>query len=114
MDPEKHAEFTGVRNDIIIDNFRKAAQLYNEKIIIRVPFIEGINDDDDNIQRLQRLMRESNVKTIVFLPYHRLGEHKYKQLGKTYNFDAKPPTKKRMEEVCQSFEEQGLTARIHG
>ena len=81
MDNEKHREYTGASNDIILENIKKLSKL-NKSIVIRIPIIPGFNDSIENIEETSYFVKEniSNPK-IELLPYHILGIDKYKYLG---------------------------------
>ena len=46
MDSEKHKALTGVGNELILDNARKAAGL-GKKITFRLPLVPGCNSDEE-------------------------------------------------------------------
>ena len=47
-DSEKHKEFTGQGNSLILENIRKISVVHNN-IILRIPVIPGVNDSQDDI-----------------------------------------------------------------
>ncbi|WP_306542978.1 glycyl-radical enzyme activating protein, partial [Anaerotignum sp.] len=49
MDSEKHAYFTGVGNEKILENIKRLKELPAE-IVIRIPVIKGVNADVENIK----------------------------------------------------------------
>ena len=57
MDAEKHKRYTGVDNELILSNIRLLAKLH-KPFIIRIPLIEGINDDEDNIEATAAFIEE--------------------------------------------------------
>jgi len=86
MDPEKHREYTGVSNEIILRNLRLVLSL-GVKTVIRVPLIPEHNADEENLHALGRFVSTlgENVDHVCFLPYHVFGENKYKMIGWTYS-----------------------------
>lgn len=81
MDPEKHREYTGQSNDVILKNAALAAGK-GADIVFRVPLIPGVNDDDGNITETARfVLGLPGRHRIQLMPYHRLGESKYRALG---------------------------------
>ena len=60
MDSEKHRRYTGVPNQIILDNIRLLACL-GKPFIVRIPLIEGVNADEDNIDQTARFIAESKM-----------------------------------------------------
>lgn len=84
-DSQRHKEVTGVPNEPILRNIRAARQHFpNLPIIIRTPVIPGINDSEEVIREIARFAREQGA-SYELLPYHKLGEAKYRALGR------KPP-----------------------
>lgn len=86
MDPQKHRKWTGVGNESILDNLRRAASICAPGAIhVRTPLVWNINDDEENLLAVAEFCQElPNCVELEFLPYHRLGLHAYKQLGKEY------------------------------
>lgn len=113
VDGGRHAQYTGVDNQLILDNLRRLAQEDRHKLIVRVPLISGVNDTDENIQALLALVEELGIERVDFLPYHRLGENKYARLGKeAHTFDA--PDADAVERILRMFAEKGIRARKYG
>lgn len=83
MDPERHAFYTGVRPDLIWENItRLAADLeLREKIIIRVPLLHGVNDDEANLEALRDFMTKRHLAHANLLPYHNMGIGKAREAG---------------------------------
>lgn len=87
MNNEKHVEKTGIKNDLILSNITNLANSnYHGRIVIRMPVIKGYNDDAENIFQLIEFMNCNNLAEINLLPFHRLGESKWTQLGKEYEY----------------------------
>lgn len=97
--PEKHKEFTGKANDLMLENAKKIAKSGMTNLVIRVPVIPGFNDRVDEIESIARFADGlEGVKKIHLLPYHRLGQDKYDGLGREYLMgDVLPPTNEKME-----------------
>lgn len=115
INPEKHKEYTGVDNKIILENARKIAESGTE-LIIRTPVIPGFNDTAAEIREISRFVKTlPGVKEHHLLPYHRLGTDKYKGLGRNYSLsEIEPPSKEKMEYLCSIAEEGGLKCQIGG
>jgi pyruvate formate lyase activating enzyme len=58
--------------------------------VLRLPVVPGVSDSEENAQETARLMRELGLGEIHLLPFHRLGESKWRQLGETYPFAETP------------------------
>jgi len=107
IDAQKHKEYTGVSNDVILSNLLKVDDL-EIPIEIRIPTIPGYNDSDDNITATCDLINKmKNVSAVKMLPYHRLGEGKYDRLDMDYRLkNLEPPNKARMEELVSKMKSQ--------
>ncbi len=80
-DELSHIKFTGVSNQIILDNIRKLNKLGN-KIIMRCPIIPGVNDRHEHFDKLIELYDSlENVIDIQLMPYHMLGQGKQSRYG---------------------------------
>ena len=115
MDPVKHKEFTGVDNEPILRNLKKIASMGKE-LVMRIPLIPGINDDDDNLKKTAVFLKENSITDKVdFMPYHRLGVNKYSSIGRDYKLpELKPSSEKTIRQKCAIFEDYGFTIRIEG
>ena len=88
---EKHRELTGVTNEVILDNLKKINS-FGVPITIRTPVVPGSNDAVENIQAIAEFIKDlSSVKEYELLPYHNLGESKYKALGRKYELEEVNP-----------------------
>ncbi len=86
IDPDRHVEIVGVRNDVILDNLRRAsASDCAFEMVVRMPLIPGVNDDDADIRRAGAFVGGlARVDTVELLAYHRLGTETYRNLGLQY------------------------------
>ena len=89
MDPEKHLEYTGRDNRLILENLSKASK-QGKRIWIRVPLIPGVNDAPEHLTALARHIQALDVERTYFLPYHSLGVSKYDSLGREYGLSVEP------------------------
>jgi len=81
MNSRKHIEYTGVSNKPILENLRKLAAMKKD-ILITVPLIPGYNDSPGNLICTMDHTKKLGLKKIIFMPYNRSGEAKYKWLGR--------------------------------
>lgn len=81
LDSKKHAEYTGVNNELILDNAAKIKQA-GKSVIIRMPLIPAHNNSESNLKSLGRFMKLWGFKRMDLLPYHKMGINK--ALGKEY------------------------------
>lgn len=114
MDSEKHKLYTGVPNEIILNNLRKLSET-DKDVWVRIPVIPGINDDDANIIASIEFIKNQNLRQIYLLPYHNIMNNKYQKLGMIYKLpEVIPPTDIRMEEIANMFKGNGLNVKIGG
>ena len=55
MDPQKHKEFTGKENTLMLENAKKIAESRKCELIIRVPVIPGFNDTKQELMEFRIL-----------------------------------------------------------
>lgn len=115
VDDEKHILYTGQSNKQILDNIRMIG-VSNADLIIRVPVIPGFNDTEEEISEIARYAAGiKGVKRLHLLPYHRLGESKYKGLGMEYSLEGIEPLKpERMKTLLTAAKKSGLPCQIGG
>lgn len=95
IDDEKHKEWTGVSNKKILDNLKNIDREYEGELIIRIPFIPGFNDKNEEQEAVYRYIAAmSKKRQIEVLPFHRFGATKYEGLGMDYEFKDQAPIKK--------------------
>ena len=78
--PPLHRKFTGVGNQRIMENYRRLLSL-GVGITVRVPLIAGFNDGDAESGKIAAFLRENPPGRVEFLPYHAMGENKYRAIG---------------------------------
>lgn len=90
-DPEKHRRFTGRSNELMLENAKKIAASGKTELIIRVPVIPTFNETPDEIASIARFAASlPGVRQLHLLPYHRLGQDKYRGLGRDYTMSDAP------------------------
>ncbi|MDD3402636.1 MAG: glycyl-radical enzyme activating protein [Hespellia sp.] len=117
MNPQKHKEFTGKSNELMLENARKVAASGMTELSIRVPVIPTFNDSAEEIRAIAKFADSlPGVERIHLLPYHRLGQDKYEGLGRPYLMgDFLPPENEHMEALKQMVEaETSLVCQIGG
>lgn len=109
MEPEKHKEYTGVENEMILKSAEKVASL-KVPMIIRIPLIPGYNDSQKNMEDCAHFAKEIGVGRIELLAFHRLCINKYYKLGKGWRLDGvSSPDNDLLERARGNFTAQGLT-----
>lgn len=115
MNNEMHKKFTGVGNNIILENIKLSDELSKE-IIIRVPIIEGFNADLKSIREIVQFSKSlTKLKRIDLLPYHNYGESKYEASGKEYLLrESKTPSEDKMKTLKSLVNSMGISCTIGG
>jgi pyruvate formate lyase activating enzyme len=88
MDPEIHKKQTGQSNIRILKN----AELLLEReadVLFRQPLIPSVNDAIENIEATARFLTGLGKKAarLQIMPFHRMGQSKYKALNMLYNME---------------------------
>ncbi len=92
IDKKEHIILTGVDNEPILQ-FAQHLSDINKDVWIRQVIIKGKTLNDDFLFRLGLfLARLKNIKALDFIPYHRMGENKYKELNLIYPLEGVPAT----------------------
>ena len=115
MDIDKHQKYTGVSNQLIIDNLRHLAGK-GANIVIRIPLIPGVNDDTDNLDRAGSLLKHlPKVTKVDILPYHDFQKGKYTRFKMPNSaVDIPLPTKEMLISAKKRLENFGLEVAIGG
>ena len=131
FDSEKHKEYTGVSNERILENITNLAVFgqqdtdifeiadaegrtgndgHGPEIVIRIPVIGGVNDDDENIRAsAEYVHRHLPHARMELLPYHRYGQIKYEALGVPYDHpEFRTPDKAEMERLRDIVRSEGV------
>ena len=106
IDPIKCKDLVGVSNEREL-KFAEYLSQNNIDMWIRQVLIPGYTDDENDLKKLKSFIDKLNsVKKVELLPYHNMGEYKWKKLGLNYDFkDVKVPT---AEEVKNAKEILGI------
>lgn len=117
MSPEMHKQYTGVSNELILQNAEKIHHQLSIPMRARVTLIPGFNNSPENLEATARFIadRLSNAIPVHLLPYHRLGEAKWERLGRRNETAAiDTPGEQQLMECRQIFKSFGLTTYAGG
>lgn len=91
IDEQRHLEMTGSSNR---DSLKVLAYLTREharKTIVRIPVIPGFNHDEQSMDRMFTHLKSLGCTSMIeLLPYHNLGNSKYRSLDMANEFDHQP------------------------
>ncbi len=94
IDPQKHMELTEQPNEGILAFVEYLAEK-NVDMWIRHVVVPTITDDDVYLEQLGYFIGQfKNLKALDVLPYHTMGEVKYKKLGLEYKLKGIPAMEK--------------------
>ena len=118
MDAAAHRRFTGVGNEQILDNIRLLSDL-GADFFIRIPLIEGVNADADNMEATARFLAALSWRrrTVNLLPYHDVGKDKHRRMWSQYNPDGIPmqqPSEQTLQRCRSQLESCGFSVVIGG
>jgi pyruvate-formate lyase-activating enzyme len=78
--------------------------------VVRIPVIPGWNDDEANLRATARFVRACGLEVINLLPFHRLGESKWRQVGQVYAYQDTPGmTLEGLQPLAQWIRDEGIT-----
>jgi len=132
--PEKRAGLLAVTDTVLLDIKASTEALHREltekplapvlefgrlsaqvpgRLVIRRVLLPGINDSAAELDTLANYaLTLPDRPFIELIAYHRLGVHKWKELGWRYPLDKlKPPTKNQWQRVALRLEKFGLTVK---
>lgn len=113
MDSAKHKQFTGVGNELILENLKEINQR-GKPIWVRIPLIPGYNDSEENFHRIADLLRQLKaVDKVSLLPYNTAAGAKYQFIGKNYALEhLVPHPKERAMAFVELFSCLGMKAAL--
>ncbi|NLE94278.1 MAG: glycyl-radical enzyme activating protein [Dehalococcoidia bacterium] len=83
-DSRHHSALTGAGSETIVSNLNSLLEWHTD-VTVRYPLIPGWNDAESDLVAFAALLRGLRREPPVELvPYHRLGEHKYRLLNREY------------------------------
>jgi pyruvate formate lyase activating enzyme len=115
LDDQKHREYTGASNSLILGNLKRLAE-WGKEVIVRIPIIPGVNDDPAGIRNSGAFVASlGNVSEIHLLPYHTIGVEKYKRLGMEYEMaQTVPPSADDLSSIVKELRNYVATVSIGG
>jgi len=115
LDDEKHKEFVGTSNKPILENLKNLSEK-GKRIIIRIPLMADMNDDDENVGKIAEfLLPLKNVKQINLLPYHKGGAEKYKRLRRRkIRYTFQPTSEKITKKIKKTLGDYGFSVKVGG
>ena len=116
MNSESHKRWTGISNDLILDNARRIANAH-KPMWIRTPIIPSYTDSRENIEAIANFIRNElpTVERWDLLAYTNIGKSKYHRLNLPYTLEsALLPTREEMETLWRVATDSVPLARWSG
>lgn len=115
MDSARHREVTGVPNEVILENLKKLAKR-RRAILVRIPLIPGINDDEENLRASGAFLASlPKLEGVELMGYHDIAQAKYKALGWEYKLPhTRPPLPEALSRAAELLESYGLKVKRSG
>lgn len=109
LDPEGYKRVTGVNLQPTLDFAERLAAM-NKPVWLRFVLVPGYTDDMKVVRKMAAYARKlGNVERVEVLPFHKMGEYKWKALDMDYHlFDIDEPTSDLITQTKVYFEEAGL------
>ena len=111
FDPERHRRLVGFDNAPTLEFARRLSAL-RKPVWIRYVLVPGFSDDADDTARVAEFAASLGVvQRVDVLPFHKMGEFKWAQLGLGYELSqVEPPTSESVWLTCQAFATRGMKA----
>lgn len=114
LDENAHIRYTGNSNKKIISNLYLAKKL-GKQVIIRVPYIKGVNTDGTFLTDLSALAKDAGVNIIHLLPFHQFGKSKWEAMRYDYAFsEMESPSNDEIAFAKNFLENRGFQVDVGG
>jgi len=110
FDPDIYTKVTSVSLEPTLAIANYLNQI-NKPTWIRFVLVPGLTDAPHNIEGLADFVATlKNVEKVEVLPFHKMGEYKWEQLGYDYQLkETQPPTPEQMQAAQAIFRSRGIT-----
>ena len=111
--PEIYRRVTSVSLEPTLKFARYLAQI-NKPTWVRFVLVPNLTDDLDNVRGLAQFIASlGNVELVEVIPFHKMGEYKWQQLGYDYQLkNTQPPSPDLVNRVVNVFQSYGLTVQF--
>jgi pyruvate formate lyase activating enzyme len=115
MDSRRHPRITGVPNDQILANLRHLSGT-GAALQLRIPLIGGINDDDENIERMIGFIAILPSRpAVTLLPFHASARDKHRRFSMPWRLEGSGAvSEEKVRDIAGGFDEVGLRVEIGG
>lgn len=105
----KYKALTGVALDPTV-RFAERLAHRDQRVWLRYVLVPGLTDNLDDVESMATFAASlGNIDRVDVLPFHQMGEHKWRELGLNYKLAGKPtPTPEAVDRVRKTFRAAGL------
>lgn len=119
MDPERHRRYCGVDNALVLQNIRWLAEHQPCPFSIRIPLVEHVNADEDNIVQTADFISSlpGPRPKVHLLPFHDVAGDKHLRMGTVYNpehFAMATPSEELQQRCAAMLSSRGMKVVIGG
>jgi pyruvate formate lyase activating enzyme len=106
---DRHRKLTGMPVEPVLDFARRLAHL-KRPVWLRYVLVPTLTDDAGDIYAIANFAAElGNIERVDVLPFHQLGQFKWKELKMRYKLEnVEPPAQETIQQVCNQFRSLGL------
>ena len=102
IDPEKYLKLTEVELEPTLQFMQYLSEI-NKPTWLRYVLVPGYTDDAEDLENWAKYVSQfKNVERVDILPFHQMGAHKWKEIGRTYPLENCRPAD--MEDVKKAVE----------
>ncbi|WP_105617363.1 pyruvate formate-lyase-activating protein [Vallitalea okinawensis] len=114
MDPKRYTEITKVSLAPTL-KFANYLKEINKPLWVRYVLVPGLSDNIDAIKALGEYLQSfDNLEKLEILPFHKMGEYKWEELGYKYTLsETKEPDKNLLDEVIDLLNSYDLPVQLH-
>lgn len=114
MDPNKSKKILNLDVTTTLNNVQLILDM-GGKIIPRIPLIPTYTATRENLSAIIAILKEKNLKEVHLLPFHQLGESKYKSIHMEYTCKTLTPlSDEEVEKIEALFISEGFKTVLHG
>jgi len=112
MIPEEYKELTNVDLKPTLE-FAKRLENLKIRTWVRFVLVPELTDSKENLEKLADFVKTlSNVELVEVLPFHQMGERKWKEMGYEYKLANTPrPADEEIESAKKIFSDRGIEVR---
>jgi pyruvate formate lyase activating enzyme len=103
-DAKRHRRLTGMDVGPVLDFARRLAAR-RRPVWLRFVLVPGLTDDAKDIAQIAKFAADlGNIERVDVLPFHQMGQYKWRELGLDYTLGGvEPPSPEAVERACSQF-----------